>query len=189
MSRTFTGALRASLDSRRERESDVFPAVYVGPTGAPGGHYVRRIGSTEDVVVAGPDKTFAPGTRLLVARNSGRGGWVILNEPPPGLGGASAFAVVRSDGEVDVVGIHEADPQTLEVGATETFTLTGYGFRDDPADTFRAVRDDGAGGWETDPLVTLGEPTVVSETEVEIDVTLSASAPTGHRISIDPTRS
>lgn len=187
--RTVAGVVRRSLDRRRDAESDVQPRTYLRPVGRTGLHVVRLECNEEEIVVSGA-RAFKPGTTVQTGRYSGRPGEVILTEPPPGRRGASAFPrdVVRR--EIDAFGIVSADPDELEAGATTAVTLTGFGFRQSPVDTFRAVVFDlSAAAWIADPLVTVDSAVWTDAETVEVSLTVDASAPEGYQVALEVERS
>ena len=193
----FNRDTRTALDRRREREADItFDMLYVQPLGQRGLHLVHPIhGDDGETIIVGTamgEMTFKPGSVVIVGSNSGKAGKVILGLPPPGRRGASQWGVFSpADGEVDAVGIISADPATVTAGESDVVvTLTGYGFRETPVDTFTAVvYDEDTRTWTADPLVTIHDATFATTTEVTIQVDVSASAPNNKKIHVLPTRS
>lgn len=186
--RTFTRQLSRSLDDRRDTESDVQPRVYLRPIGRTGFHVVRRECNEEEIVVAG-SRTFAPGTQVQTGRFSGRPGEAIITEPPPGRRGASAFPSTVVRREIDAFGIVSASPAVVDSGSTTVVRLTGFGFRESPVDAFRAVRlSPTLAEWLDDPLAVVDSAVWISATEVDIELTVAASAPEGYLISIEVER-
>lgn len=186
--RTFTHQLSNSLDTRRDAESDVQPRIYLRPVGRSGFHVVRRECNEEEVIVSG-SRTFAPGTQVQTGRFSGRPGEAIITEPPPGRRGASAFPITPVRREIDALGITSALPSTVPAGSTTTVRLSGFGFRESPIDAFRAVRfNPTLAEWASDPLAVVDSTTWISSTEVDIELTVDASAADGYFISIEVER-
>lgn len=190
-----SGTVREQLDKRQKREADLRPAHVVRPGPGFGSYVVHDTHdpSRERIVSAGAlGRSFRPGEVVMVGSNTGLGGEVIVSAAPHGKRGAAQFAFGSVTGvERDTVGITKADPNTLPAGAIATpVTFTGFGFRETPLDTFRAVRpyDAATQTYPTDPLITLGTPTWTSVTEVEIPVTVSGTAPAGYEIRLEVTR-
>lgn len=187
--RTAAGMVTRSLDKRRDGESDVQPRIYLRPLGRSGLHVVRLECNEEEIIVSG-SRSFAPGTQVFTGRYSGRTGETILTEPPPGRRGASAFPLQVVSRDLDALGIVSADPEEVEAGATEAVTVTGFGFLEDPVDTFRAVVfDEATATWTDDPLVTVDSATWTDAETVELSITVDSSAPEDYPISLEVVRS
>src|SRR6185436_1408778 len=163
-----------NLDARRIREADVTDRRYVFPHGDRGLHDVELECNGAVVTVSGPGRTFAPGSQVRGGSHTGFPGWAIFVDAPPGKRGGSEFALeFPQPGVVDAIAVVSADPFEVAPG-TQVVRLTGYGFLEDPVDIFEAVLGvDDDGERELDPEVTIGEATWISDTEVDVPVTVA----------------
>lgn len=186
--RSVLNMISASLDSRRDSESDVQPRRFVKPIGRTGFHIVLRECNDEPIVVAG-SRAFAPGTHVQTARFSGRSGEAIVTEPVPNRKGASQFPVNIVIQDIDILRIISADPAVVEAGFSGIVRLTGIGFLDSPLDTFTCVIfNPDTGLYDlSDPLASISSVTFVNSTTVDVELTVLSSAGE-HSISIDPRR-
>lgn len=190
------GTAREQLDRRRFRESDIRPAVIKRPGPGYGSWVVHDTHTQDERIVSAGSITAShrPGAIVTVgSEEAGRGSQVILSSAPQRQRGTAEFSFPPLTGaEKDALGVVSADPETLAAGVVESVvTLTGYGFREDPLDTFRAVRPFNATTktYDTDPLITLGDPVWVSVTEVTIPVSVDSTAPAGYEIRFEVERS
>lgn len=188
------GIARQQLDVRRKNEADLRPSVITRPGPGFGLYVVHDTHSTEERIVSAGSitRSLRPGEVVMVGSHSGQGGEVIVSAAPVGQRGTAEFAFPGLVGaQRDLVGVSEADPDTLDAGTTaEPVTFKGFGFLEDPVDTFRPVLYNATTKvWDTDTLITLGAVTWVSFTEVSIPVSVSATCPEGHEIRLEVTRS
>lgn len=187
------GAPKQQLDDRRRNEADVRPKIIMQPGPGFGLYTVHdTFTGDESIVSAGAtSRSLAPNETVMVGSHSGSGGEVILSAAPVGRLGTAQFSFPSPVGlRLDTVGITSADPNTLPQGTVaEVVTFTGFGFNEDPVDVFRpVVYNPITKVWDDDPLITLGAVTWTSATEVDIPVSVSATAPVGYEIKLEVTR-
>lgn len=89
--RTSQGTTKGALTKRRFKEADVRFRIYVRPFGDRGLHVVKNRINGVEYKVAGPSKTFAPGTIVPTGSYTSTQGEVIISQPPPGRRGASRY--------------------------------------------------------------------------------------------------
>jgi len=106
-------SLASLLDSRRQTEADIRPAIYVRPLD-PRYHIVKNACNDQPYVVGSAvgRRTFTPGQVVFLGSHAGHPGEVIIGLPPPGFGGASAFAIVRDRRGFQTDGLEDAPPGT-----------------------------------------------------------------------------
>lgn len=83
-------------------------------------------------------------------------------------------------------GVGSAEPDTADSGQTLTVTVSGNGLMS--SDTFTAVVPDSTGNPTPSPYVTINTVTFVSSEEVQINLTVSPSAPTGYSFGFEISR-
>lgn len=98
------------LDKRRFGEADIEWMHYVAPLGTQGLHKVTPRGSTKQVKVSGPMRTFKPGLLVPVGSNTGLPGKTILqgNAAERGVGfpvpGSSEFPSIKPPSPLEIFG-------------------------------------------------------------------------------------
>jgi len=189
--------IAGAMDKRRVREADINLRVYLCPNG-PGEAKVRDLCNDEVKYVSAPSATFAPGSIVMTGAASSIGyagagaGESIISPPPPGRRGGARFnQVFPTAGIFDLVGITAASPASLTAGTSDNaVTLTGYGFKQSPVDTFDAVTwSEATADWASDALITVHDVSWVSATSVSCQIDVSASAPAGYLINLRVRRS
>lgn len=168
--------------------------IYMYPFGARGLHAIRNECNEEVKIVSGPKATFAPGTIVATGSHMGNRaeGEYILSPPPPGRRGGASFAqVFPVPGTFDAVGITSGSPSELTSGVSnQAVTLTGYGFRETPLDSFEAVVwNETTRTYATDSLITIHTVAWVSATSVTCLINVSASAGDGYLVNVRVMRS
>ena len=191
--RTPRAYLGRTLDRRRFLERDVRFGTVVAAASARAEFWVLLPGSSIPVFVGSTQgrATYRPGATVPLIQESGLPGLTIAGLPPPGRRGAAAFQLAHpSPSSVDVYGIISATPDVLEVGVDDqAVTVTGYGFNEDPVDTFRPVVFDVAtGGWADDPDATVHDVVWVSASTVTMEVDVAAGRPTAGHLTLQPWR-
>lgn len=195
--KTSLRSLRGQLDERARRERDILSEYVIRPVHN-GLWLVHGAFSTQPRVVASGrgGRSFRPGCAVLTGmQGTANERRSIISDPPPGFLGTASFTFPSALGVArDTYGIVRADPSTLEAGVVaEVVTLYGFGFRETPVDTFRAVVFNTiTGAWDSDPLVTIGAATWIPTnggTRVTVPITVDFTAPEGYSIAIEVTRS
>ncbi len=178
--------LRASMNRRHEDEADVVAADYVNPDGAGGDHNVSPPGKPGVVYpVGGPKKTFAPGSRVLLAALKGSDKRTIISEPPPGRRGGSVVGSDQATPEtIDAVKAVSADPAVWLPGS-QSVEFTGYGFVEEPLDVLTvALWNATTRDYADDPYAAISGLAWVDATHVTATVTVEADTPLGYTFSV-----
>lgn len=167
------------LDQRHVEEADIITMRVLGAGSQPGLHWVTpENDSTIAQEVGGPERTFAPGSIVMVGAVKGSDRRRILQEAPPGRAGGSVWAPESlPQGEIDAVGVTFADPDVWVPGV-QAVTLQGYGFREEPVDDIRLmVWDATTRAYAADPYAIFDSLTYVSSTELSAVVNVFATPP------------
>jgi hypothetical protein len=142
--------MRSLLNTRREREADIREVVVVRHEGL-NTIVVKNVGGdTEYRVGVNGRRTFYPGSRVIVASNTGHPGEVVISDSPPASGGASSYTV--SPGRYDF----PTPTRDTGVPAYHAFFDVGNG-------TVIASVYDSLGGWVEDRAVAITSPTFTVE--------------------------
>ena len=157
--------LRDLLNRRRDEDADLRPARYVKPEGA-GFHVVELIDTSERVIVGSlvGNRTYRPGTIVLLGTYQGGRLRAIIGLAPPGDQGASSFPedAISSTGRELAKIISVIPSAVIAAQVDQLVYFVGTGLQEDPLDVIAAVVS--AGGELTgDPYVTIHDLAWVSD--------------------------
>lgn len=175
------------LIRREQRKADVRPAVIVGPSGQRDTWEVRMPGKDSTTVARGaPGVSYAPGSMVPTGSQLGGPGRVILQQPAAEHAGAWAYAPETgplADAPGASLALFSLSPSAYEVGSTSV-PASAFGVSIPPLVTLRPVTIAASGQiWDL-PGVSFGEVSRVSDTQVDLTVTVDETVPEGQQIDL-----